>query len=129
MPHVQQKEDPSDTRSVSAPSSHKLTTRAGTIEQLMRCTGVCVKYGLQCASRWCEYYGREHPVMENDEVKILWDFNVESEQVIVHRRPHIVLLEKKEKNTLLIDVAVPGDVRVEEKRERKWRSISVSHAK
>ena len=57
--------------------------------------------------------------MENTEVKILWDFNVETDHVIVHRRPHIVVLEKKEKKALLIDIAVPGDVRVEEKEEEK----------
>ena len=54
-------------------------------------------------------------MMEIDEVKILWDFNIEIDHVTVHRQPHIVVLEKKEKKALLIDVAVPGDVRVEEK--------------
>ena len=57
--------------------------------------------------------------MENTEVKILWDFNVETDHVIVHRRPDIVVLEKKEKKALLIDIAVPGDVIVEEKVEEK----------
>ena len=57
--------------------------------------------------------------MENDEVKVLWDFNVESDHVIVHRRPDIVVLEKKEKNALLIDIAIPGNVRVAEKEEEK----------
>ena len=42
--------------------------------------------------------------MENDEVKILWDFNIEAEHVIVHRQPDIVVLHKKKKNTLLIDI-------------------------
>ena len=34
-------------------------------------------------------------VENRDEVKILWDFNVESDHVVVHGRPHIVFLEKK----------------------------------
>ena len=42
--------------------------------------------------------------------EILWDFNVESERVSVHRRPDIVVLEKEERNVLLIDIDVPGDV-------------------
>ena len=58
-------------------------------------------------------------MMENDEVKILWDFNVKSDLVIVHRRPDIVFIEEKEKNALLIDIAVPGDDRVEEREEEK----------
>ena len=56
--------------------------------------------------------------MENDEVKIFWEFNAETDRVIVHRRPHIVVLEK-EKNVLLIDITVPGNVRIEEKEEEK----------
>ena len=56
--------------------------------------------------------------MENTEVKILGDFNVETDHMIVHRRPDIVVLEKKEKKALLIDI-VPGGVRVEEKEEEK----------
>ena len=58
--------------------------------------------------------------MENTEVKILQDFNVETDHVIVHRRPHIVILEKEEKNALFVDKnthSVPGDVRVEEKEK------------
>ena len=36
--------------------------------------------------------------MENTEVKVLWDFNVKTDHVIVHRRSHTGVLEKKEKN-------------------------------
>ena len=38
---------------------------------------------------------------------------------------HIVVLEKKEKNALLIDIAVPCDVRVEESK-RESDEVSVS---
>ena len=50
---------------------------------------LCHKYRLQCTSKWYEHYEREHPVMGNDEVKILCDFNVETDHVIAHRRPDI----------------------------------------
>ena len=62
--------------------------------------------------------------MKNDEVKILWDFNIETDHLIGHRRPDIVVQEK-EKNTLLIDIAVTSDVRVEEEEEKE-RNLSVS---
>ena len=42
--------------------------------------------------------------------------------MIVHRWPHIVVLEKEKKNALLIDIAVPGDVRVELEEEEKVRT-------
>ena len=74
---------------------------------------------LKCASRCYEHRRREHPVMENEEVEILWDFSIESDRGIVYRWPHIVVLEKKEKNALLINIGVPGDVKVEEKEEEK----------
>ena len=85
------------------------------------------KYGLQCTSRWYKHYGREHPVMGNDEVKILWDFNVETEHAIVHRQPDIVVLEKKEKKALLIGIAVPCDVRVEEEEEKVTKYQWLTH--
>ena len=51
-------------------------------------------------------------MMENTEVKIFRDFNVETDRVIVRSQPHIAVVEKKEKNALLIDIAVPGQLRV-----------------
>ena len=41
-------------------------------------------------------------MMLNTKVKILRDFNVEIDHVMVYRRPHIVVIEKQ-KNALLID--------------------------
>ena len=87
---------------------------------------LCREYGLQCASRCYEQYGSKHPVMENTEVKILWDFNVETDHMIVHRRPHIVVLENEVKNSLLIDITIHGDVRIEEKEEES-DEVSVSN--
>ena len=46
-------------------------------------------------------------MMENDEVEILWYFNVETDHVIIHRRPHIAIFEKKEKNALLMKIGSP----------------------
>ena len=39
--------------------------------------------------------------------------------MIVHRPPHIVVMEKKKKNALLMDITDSGDARVEEKEEEK----------
>ena len=59
-------------------------------------------------------------VEETDHVKILWDFNIQTDHVIEHRRPDVVVLDKHEKMCHLIDihVAVPGD-RVEVKENEK----------
>ena len=60
--------------------------------------------------------------MENEEVKMLWDINVQCDNVIEARRPDIILIDKKEQKGIIIDIAVPADVRVGEKKERKWKS-------
>ena len=58
-------------------------------------------------------------VVENDRVKILWDFNIQTGLVIQHRRPDIVVLCKTERKCHLIDIAVPGDKRIELKEQEK----------
>jgi len=52
-------------------------------------------------------------------VKILWDMNIQTNHVIEHRRPDIVVIDKDNKRALLIDIAVPPDARVEEKEQEK----------
>ena len=39
--------------------------------------------------------------------------------MIEARRPDIIVIDKKERNGLIIDIAVPADVRVEEKEREK----------
>ena len=52
-------------------------------------------------------------VIENEEVKLLWDFNIQVEHTdIEHRRPDIVVVNKKLRKCELIDIAVPGDIRI-----------------
>ena len=44
-------------------------------------------------------------VLENDEVKLLWDFSIQTEKRIEHNKPDIVVLDNKQKLCLVIDVA------------------------
>jgi len=61
------------------------------------------------------------PVIQTDKVKILWNvgLSIRTDHVIKHRRPDIVVVEKVNKMALLIDIAVPGDIRVEKKEQKK----------
>ena len=52
-------------------------------------------------------------------MKVLWDFNVFVDKFIEARRPDIILVKKKEKECVIIDIAVPGDVRTKIKEEEK----------
>uniref|UniRef100_A0A1X7UR25 Uncharacterized protein n=1 Tax=Amphimedon queenslandica TaxID=400682 RepID=A0A1X7UR25_AMPQE len=57
--------------------------------------------------------------MENDSVKILWNFMIQCDNYIEHRKPDIVVIDKIEKKCLIIDVAIPGDNRIMKKEEEK----------
>ena len=57
--------------------------------------------------------------MENEEVKVLWDINVQCDNVIEAKRPDIILIDKNEQKGTIIDIAVPTDVRVGEKESEK----------
>ena len=46
---------------------------------------------------------------KNEEVKILWDFNIQTDGEIHHWRPDIVVQRKKERETIIVDIGVPGD--------------------
>ena len=58
-------------------------------------------------SKWYDHVPEK--VKETDHVKILWDFNIQTDHVIEHRRLDVVVL----------DIAVPGDSRVEAKENEK----------
>ena len=78
---------------------------------------LCKKYGVKVQSKWYDHVPEK--VEETDHVKILWDFNIQTDHVIEHRRPDVVVLDKHEKMCHLIDIAVPGDSRVEAKENEK----------
>ena len=55
---------------------------------------------------------------------MLWDFNIQTDHVIQHRRPDIVVLYKTERKCHLIDIAVPGDKRIKLKEQEKIDNYS-----
>lgn len=75
------------------------------------------KHGLQHSDQWYQHIAE--PVIENDRVKLLWDFNVYTDHLIHARRPDIVVVDKDTKECLVIDIAVPGDTRVKTKEDEK----------
>ena len=52
----------------------------------------------------------------------MWDFSIQTDHVIEARRSDLVVVDKKERSCKIIDFAVPGDSRIEEKE--KDRKIS-----
>ena len=74
-------------------------------------------YKVERGKNWYDHEPKA--TIEQDEVKILWDFNIQFDHVIEHRKPDIVVVDKKEKSCQIIDIAAPGDLRVHTKEEEK----------
>ena len=53
--------------------------------------------------------------LQNKEIKLLWGINFQCGNLIETRRPDLILIHKKEQKRVIIDTAVPADVRVEKK--------------
>jgi hypothetical protein len=47
-------------------------------------------------------------VLENDNFKLYWNRSILTDKTIPFNRPDITLMNKKTKNTFLIDIAVPN---------------------
>ena len=78
---------------------------------------LCRKHGIAVKEKWWEHVPEK--VLEKDDVKVLWDFNIQTDRVIEHRRPDVVVLDKAADLCHIIDVAVPGDTRVASKEKEK----------
>ena len=78
---------------------------------------LCKKYGLDVEEKW--YQHKPEAVMQNEFVKILWDFMIQCDRVIEHRKPDIVVVEKQTSKCSIIDVANPGDHNIMKKKVEK----------
>ena len=65
------------------------------------------------------YEHEPESVLEYKGYKILWDFSIHTDYVIEVQRPDLVAVDKKERSCKIIDFAVPGDSRLEEKEKDK----------
>ena len=57
--------------------------------------------------------------VEDDDVKLIWDINIQCDNVIEARRPDLILINKKAKSCVIIDVSIRGDCRIREKEIEK----------
>ena len=66
---------------------------------------------------WYEH--KPENVGENENAKILWDMKIQTDKEIEHSRPGIVILNKKERSCVLLDVTCPFDTRILQKEREK----------
>ena len=70
----------------------------------------------EAGDRWYEH--EPESVLENENYKILWDFNIQTDHVPEAQRPALVMVDKR-RTSKFIDFAVPGDSRTQEKKRHK----------
>ena len=73
--------------------------------------------GLEVEEKWYEH--KPEPVIENANIKMLWDFTIQTDREIEARRPDIVLLNRKKNECIVIDIAVPADANIAVKEIEK----------
>ena len=82
---------------------------------------MCRRYGIQYAKNWYEHNAEKVP--ENDKAQIPWNFNIQTDHVIQARRPDIVVKDKESDPKWIIDIAVPGKARLEDKEKENMENI------
>ena len=50
--------------------------------------------------------------MEDYDVKLIWDINIQCDNIMESRRPDLILVDKKAKSCIIIDVAITRDYRI-----------------
>ena len=61
---------------------------------------LCKKFPIDCNEKW--FLHEPEPVQEKERWKLLWDFTIQTDKVLEHRRPDIVVIDKEKKNALLL---------------------------
>ena len=83
---------------------------------------ICKKNRLEHIEKWYEH--TLGGAVENEEIKVQWDINIQFDNLIEARRPDLIVIDKKEQKGIITDIAVPADVRVEEKEKEKVERTS-----
>ena len=78
---------------------------------------ICKRNGLEHSEKWCEH--APEGAVQNEKIKVLWDINIQCEKLIEARRPDLIVIDKKEQKGIIIDIAVPTDVIVDQKEKEK----------
>ena len=78
---------------------------------------ICKKNRFEHSEKWYEHALKV--AVEHEEIKVLWGINIQCDNLIEARRPDLIVIDKKEQKGIIIDIAIPADVRVEEKEKEK----------
>ena len=83
---------------------------------------ICKSYNFQTERKWHLHKPKE--VIMDRRVEILWDMTLTTDRDVGANRPDIVIKDKLEKKTYIIDVSCPSDVNVSKKENEKLSKYS-----
>ena len=58
-------------------------------------------------------------MIQNDRAKILWDFQFQTDKLVMANQPDIVVVDKEQKTVTVVDVAIPSDSNIRKKEHEK----------
>ena len=82
----------------------------------------------------CEQYGLKPvhysitvpPVMENERCKVLWDQSIQTQAVLKHNKPDIVVFDKEASRIVIIEVSIARTAGIKMQRELKINRYTVN---
>ena len=83
---------------------------------------LCQRLNIQTEAKWHLHHPTE--VIMNKQTELLWDMTLSTDRQVGANRPDIVLRDKIQKKTYIIDVSCPSDVNVLSKENEKCTKYS-----
>jgi len=84
------------------------------------------QFGFEVVDQWWKHSPQQ--VMVNTSCTLMWDFSITVDSPTPHNRPDITLVDKQHDMVKLIDVAIPGDSRIQQKvveKKEKYTDIRI----
>ena len=91
------------------------TERPNNVDSIVYRT-IWAEYNLEHSKDW---WVEPENVVRSDHAKIFWNFPIQSDKHLLHNRPDIMLIYYKEQTDLIIDIAVPKDENIQDKKLEK----------
>ena len=86
---------------------------------------MCKKFKFDHTNKW--YMHNPAPVLENDTHKLLWDFDIHTDHLILARRPDLIIITKKKSICKIVNFAVLADHRIKLKEcEKKDKYLDLA---
>ncbi|KAL1447790.1 hypothetical protein WDU94_009835 [Cyamophila willieti] len=79
---------------------------------------ICKAYNITVGEKWYEH--SPDPVVNTQDVTIIWDTQVQTDRGIKANKPDIIIKDKKRRTCQLIDVAIPSDYNITQKEAEKY---------